>query len=182
MEASLERDTALLESILFLEHEPQDLASLSRKSGLRKEGVKEALRRLEDALSSPDRGLELVIIGGGWVLAPKRSLWEGLREHYGRRKESRLSRAALETLSIIAYSQPVTRAEIEALRGVGADGMVHILLEKGFIREVGKKDGPGRPVQYGTTKEFLGYFRLESIADLPRLDELDRERFEREEP
>ncbi len=182
MEVRLERETALLETILFLEPEPQDLAALVRISGLGKDVVEAALRCLEESLAAPDHGLELVRIGGGWTLAPKRDLWEGLREHYGRKKESKLSKAALETLSIIAYSQPVTRAEIEALRGVGADTMIHFLLEKELIKEVGKKDAPGRPIQYGTTKEFLKYFRLDSIADLPRLDELDRERFEREEP
>jgi len=97
------------------------------------------------------------------------SLWK--------KNENRLSRAALETLSIVAYSQPVTRTEVEAIRGVSADGMVRFLLERDLIKEVGKKEAPGRPVQYGTTKEFLKYFRLSSIADLPRLDELERDRF-----
>lgn len=181
MEVSLERETALLETILFLEPDPQDLASLSRLSGLGRDVVEAALEKLEDLLSSPDHGLELVRIGGGWALAPKRELWEGLKDQYGRKKESKLSRAALETLSIVAYSQPITRAEIEAIRGVGADTMIHFLLEKELIKEVGKKDAPGKPIQYGTTKDFLKYFRLDSIADLPRLDELEHERFEQEE-
>ena len=182
MEVRLERETALLETILFLEPDPQDLASLVRISGLGKDVVEAALENLEETLAAPDHGLELVRIGGGWTLAPKRDLWEGLKEHYGHKKESKLSRAALETLSIIAYSQPVTRAEIEAIRGVGADNMIRFLLEKELIKEVGKKEAPGQPLQYGTTKDFLKYFRLESIADLPRLDELDRERFDPEEP
>ena len=86
----------------------------------------------------------------------------------------------METLSIIAYSQPITRAEIEAIRGVSADNMIRFLMEKEFIKEVGKKAAPGRPVQFGTTKDFLKFFRLNSIADLPKLDELERERFELE--
>lgn len=181
MEVRLERETALLETILFLESEPQDLASLSRISGLGKDVVAAALQNLEEVLSGPDHGLELARIGGGWTLAPKQDLWSGLKDHYGKKKDSKLSKAALETLSIIAYSQPITRAEIEGIRGVGADNMIHFLLEKELIKEVGKKDAPGKPIQYGTTKEFLKYFRLESIADLPRLDELEHERFEREE-
>lgn len=84
----------------------------------------------------------------------------------------------METLAIIAYSQPITRAEIEALRGVSADNMIRILLERNLIKEVGKKDIPGKPVQFGTTKDFLQLFRLNSIADLPRLDETESERFE----
>ena len=83
----------------------------------------------------------------------------------------------METLSIVAYSQPLTRSEIENLRGVSADSMIRILKEKNLIREVGRKDTPGRPVLYGTTKEFLKVFRLESIAALPKLDELNEERF-----
>jgi len=181
MEVRLERETALLETILFLETDPQDLASLSRISGLGKDVVEAALENLEEVLQSPDHGLELIRIGGGWTLTPKRDLWEGLKEHYGKKKDSKLSRAALETLSIIAYSQPITRAEIEGIRGVGADTMIHFLLEKELVKEVGKKDAPGKPLQYGTTKDFLKYFRLDSIADLPRLDELEHERFEEED-
>ena len=132
--------------------------------------------------ASPSRGLEPIKSGGGWILAPKAELWEVLKERYGKKNENRLSRAAIETLSIIAYSQPITRSEVEAIRGVSADGMVRFLLEKEFIKEVGKKEAPGRPVQYGTTKEFLKYFRLGSIADLPKLDELESERFGLTEP
>ena len=97
---------------------------------------------------------------------------------YGKKNEGRLSKAAIETLSIIAYSQPVTRAEIESIRHVNADNMMRVLLERKFIKEVGKKDVPGKPVMYGTTKEFLEFFHLQSIADLPQLDEKESERFE----
>jgi segregation and condensation protein B len=86
----------------------------------------------------------------------------------------------METLSIIAYSQPITRSEIESIRGVQADTMIRLLLEKELIRETGKKDVPGKPVQFGTTREFLKLFRLESIADLPKLNESEAERFELE--
>jgi segregation and condensation protein B len=86
----------------------------------------------------------------------------------------------METLAIVAYSQPVTRAEIEKIRGVSADNMIRLLLEKGYVRETGKKDIPGRPVMYGTTKEFLKLFGLGSIADLPKLSESDNEKFELE--
>ena len=84
----------------------------------------------------------------------------------------------METLSIIAYSQPITRSEIEQIRGVSADNMIRLLLDRELIKEVGKKDVPGKPVQYGTTKEFLKFFRLNTIADLPKLDETESERFE----
>jgi segregation and condensation protein B len=111
------------------------------------------------------------------MFAPKKELWEYLKDHYGRKNDSRLSRAALETLSIVAYSQPVTRGEIYNLRGAAPDNMIRLLLSRKLIREMGKKDAPGKPAQYGTTKEFLKLFRLASIADLPKLVEEDRERF-----
>jgi segregation and condensation protein B len=137
-----------------------------------------ALAELREQRRSSASGLELVEIADGYTLAPKQELAPALRQRYGKRNDSRLSRAAMETLSIIAYSQPITRAEIENLRGVNADGMMRLLLSRDLIREVGRKDAPGKPVQYGTTKEFLRLFRLSTIADLPKLDEADRARFE----
>lgn len=181
MEVRLEKEAALVQTVLFLESEPMDEAALARATGLGRDIVEAALEVLGEELASPAQGLELVRSAGGLILAPKAELWESLKERYGKKAESRLSRAALETLSIVAYSQPVTRAEVEAIRGVSADGMIRFLLEKELIKEVGKKDVPGKPVQYGTTKEFLKYFRLGSIADLPRLDELERDRFEEAE-
>ena len=179
MEIRLEKEAALVETVLFLESEPLDEASLSRITGSRRRGRRggPGAARARNAQAA-NRGLEPVRSGGGWILAPKAELWESLKDRYGKKNENRLSRAALETLSIVAYSQPITRAEVEAIRGVSADGMIRFLLERELIKEVGKKEAPGRPVQYGTTKEFLKYFRLGSIADLPRLDELERDRFE----
>jgi len=112
------------------------------------------------------------------MIAAKREYWENLKERYGKKNEGKISRAAMETLAIIAYSQPVTRAEIEKIRGVSADNMIRLLMEKSLIRETGKKDVPGRPVTYGTTKDFLKVFGLKSIAELPKLSEADMEKFE----
>ena len=182
MEVRLEKEAALVETVLFLESDPMDEAALSRATGLGQEVVERALELLQEVYREPTHGLEPIRSGGGWILAPKLELWESLKDRYGKKADSRLSRAALETLSIVAYSQPITRPEVEAIRGVSADGMIRFLLERGFIKEVGKKDAPGRPVQYGTTKEFLKYFRLGSIADLPKLDDLERERFDSAPP
>jgi segregation and condensation protein B len=178
MEVRLDKEAALLETVLFLESEPLDEAALSRITGLARDVVDAALEFLREDCAASSRGLEPVKAGGGWILAPKAELWESLKERYGKKNENRLSRAALETLSIVAYSQPITRAEVEAIRGVSADGMIRFLLDRELIKEVGKKEAPGRPVQYGTTKEFLKYFRLGSISELPRLDELERDRFD----
>ena len=176
----LTKQAALIEAILYLEGEPIDEAGLSRISGLSQDAVEKALENLGARYQLEDSGLELSRIGGGITIAPKKTYWDILREKYGKKNESRLSRAAMETLSIIAYSQPVTRAEVESIRGVQADNMIRLLLEKDLIREMGKKDVPGKPVQYGTTREFLKIFRLGSIADLPKLDESEAERFELE--
>ena len=174
----LTKETALIEAILFLEGEPVSEAGLSRISGLAREVVEKALQILETRYSEGEGGLELSRLGGGFAISPKKTYWENLKEKYGKKNENRLSRAAMETLSIIAYSQPVTRAEVEAIRGVQADNMIRLLVEKNLIDEKGKKDVPGKPTQYGTTREFLKIFRLGSIADLPKLDEIEADRFE----
>jgi segregation and condensation protein B len=181
MEIRLEGEAALVETVLFLESEPLDEAALSRITGLASDVVEAAIELLVEESKVGSRGIEPVKSGGGWILAPKAELWESMKERYGKKNENRLSRAALETLSIVAYSQPITRAEVEAIRGVSADGMIRFLLDRELVKEVGKKEAPGRPVQYGTTKEFLKYFRLGSIADLPRLGELESGRFGEEE-
>jgi segregation and condensation protein B len=179
MEVHAEKETALIEAILYLETDPLDEASLCRISGLGKDVVRKALETLAERYSREDSGVEFSHIGGGIMISPKKEYWDNLKEQYGKKNESKLSKAALETLSIIAYKQPVTRAEIESIRGVNADNMIRILLhERKLIREVGKKDVPGKPVQFGTTREFLKFFRLESIADLPKLNESETDRFE----
>jgi segregation and condensation protein B len=176
----LSRNAAIVEAILLLESEPVEARKLAASASLAQEAVMEAIFELRQALEADRHGLEIVEIGGGYTFAPRKDLWENLRERYGKSNENRLSKAAIETLAIVAYSQPITRAEIEGIRGVSADGMIRLLLARNFIREVGKKEVPGKPVQYGTTKEFLKAFRLATIADLPKLDGLERERFEQE--
>ncbi len=174
---NLDNETALLETVLFLESEPQSVAVLSKISQLSEEVVSECISRLKDKYANADSGIELSQIIGGWLLTPKKEYFDLVKERYGKKNEGRLSKAAIETLSIIAYSQPITRAEIESIRHVNADNMMRILLDRKFIKEVGKKDVPGKPVLYGTTKEFLEFFHLQSIADLPQLDEKESERF-----
>jgi segregation and condensation protein B len=176
----MEKEAALIEAILYLETDPMDYGILSRISGLGKDAVVKAVELLEQKYGRENSGVELSHIGGGVLIFPKKEYWKNLMERYGKKNDNRFSRAALETLSIIAYSQPVTRGEIEDIRGVAADSMIRLLLEKNLIREVGKKDVPGRPAQYGTTRDFLRLFRLESIADLPKLAESEAERFELE--
>ncbi|MDR0557779.1 MAG: SMC-Scp complex subunit ScpB [Treponema sp.] len=173
----MEKETALIEAILYLESEPIEESALARISGFDRETVNQALENLGERYALESSGVELTRISGGVMISPKKKHWDNLKDRYGRKNESRLSRAAMETLSIIAYSQPITRSEVEAIRGVSADTMIRLLMEKQLIREVGKKDVPGKPIQYGTSKEFLKQFRLNSIADLPRLNEAEQDRF-----
>ena len=175
---NLDGETALLEAVLFLESEPQSAESLSRITRFSEDVVDECIGRLKEKYESADSGIEVSLVLGGWLLTPKKECFDLVKERYGRKNEGRLSRSAIETLSIIAYSQPVTRAEIESIRHVNVDAMIRLLLDRKFITEKGRKDIPGRPTQYGTTDEFLEFFHLQSIKDLPKLDEKENERFE----
>lgn len=174
----LTNESALIEAILFLENEPVDLQNLAKVSGLSKDVIKNAIDRLISIYAGEGHGIEIIEIGEGYQFIPKESLWKTLQGKYGKKNEKQLSRAAMETLSIIAYSQPVTRSEIDNIRGVSSDNMIRLLMQKNLVKEVGKKDVPGKPIQLGTTKEFLQQFRLKSIAELPKLDEVEQERFE----
>jgi segregation and condensation protein B len=181
MELQLEKETALIEAVLYLESDPLDEGALSRISGLSREAVQKALENLSGRYGAEDSGLELVRIGGGVMISPKKEYLDNLKEQYGKKNEAHLSRAAMETLAIIAYSQPITRAEVERIRGVNVDNMLRLLLDRKLVDEMGKKDVPGKPTLYGTTRDFLKLFRLNSIADLPKLEESEAERFELEQ-
>jgi len=177
-ELNLDTETALVETVLFLESEPQPVENLAKITRLSADLIEECIGRLKEKYSQQDSGIEVSQIIGGWMLTPKKECFDFVKERYGKKNEGRLSKAAIETLSIIAYSQPITRAEIESIRHVNVDNMMRVLLDRKFIKEVGKKDIPGKPVLYGTTNEFLEFFHLQSIADLPQLDEKESERFE----
>jgi segregation and condensation protein B len=174
----LDKQVALIEAILFLEADAVSEAFLVKTSGLSKPEVQQALTQLKEIYGKNEHGIELISLAGGYMFTPKKQLWEMLKTRYGKKAEARLSRAAMETLAIIAYSQPITRSEIESVRGVSSDAMIKLLLTREFIKEVGKKDVPGKPLQYGTTKDFLRHFNLDSISDLPKLNEVERRRFE----
>ena len=158
----------LLEAMLFASSEPIDEKDLAARlpEGTNMAGALERLR--EDYAN---RGVNLVKIDGKWTFRTATDLsWLLSKESTERRK---LSRAAIETLAIVAYHQPVTRSEIEELRGVSTSaGSVDVLLETGWIRPRGRRKSPGRPVTYGTTADFLSHFGLDAVGDLPGLEEL----------
>jgi segregation and condensation protein B len=158
----------LLEAMLFASAEPLDENDLAARlpQGV---DVRSALARLQEDYAA--RGVNLVRINGKWTFRTAGDLsWLMSKETVETRK---LSRAAIETLAIIAYHQPVTRAEIENIRGVTTSkGSVDVLLETGWIRPRGRRKGPGRPVTYGTSEAFLSHFGLDAVSDLPGLEEL----------
>jgi segregation and condensation protein B len=166
------RIAAVIESMLLASGAPVPLARLVEAlDGPGRREVAAALRVLGDSYEREGRGLRLVYVAGGHQLrsAPEHGHW--VRRLLGGRPP-RLSRPMLETLAIIAYRQPCTRPEIEAIRGVDADAVLNTLLERRLIRILGRKDAPGRPMLYGTTKEFLEVFGLPDVHALPPLGEL----------
>ena len=166
--AARPEELRLLEALLFAAADPLDEATLARQlpNGV---DVKQALAQLKAEYAT--RGVNLVRIGKKWTFRTADDLsWLLTRQTVETRK---LSRAAIETLAIVAYHQPVTRAEIEEIRGVvTASGTLDVLLRTGWIRPRGRRKAPGRPITYGTSEAFLSHFGLEEVGDLPGLDEL----------
>jgi segregation and condensation protein B len=128
------------------------------------------LEELRDEYEKSNRGIRIVEIAGGFQMVTSPLLATFIKKLYKGRRVERQSRPALETLAIVAYKQPVTKLEIEAIRNVDVDGIVRSLLEKGLIRIAGRKNAPGRPYLFGTTRQFLEYFGLKSLEELPRIE------------
>jgi segregation and condensation protein B len=166
--------TECLESLLVISSEPVSVEEFSCSLGYSEKEIMEALLALQDHYET-GHGFRLVRIGGGWQLASAPELSElvsRFREDV-QNQPLRLSRAALETLAVVAYKQPVTRAEIEEIRGVRSDKVVETLLRLGLIRIAGRRKGTGTPLLFRTTANFLDAFNLDSISDLPSLQDLE---------
>jgi segregation and condensation protein B len=162
----------IVESVLFAAASPVSLRKLVEiLDGPTAKEVQAALVRLREQYGPGRRGIQLHEVAGGYQLRTARENAEWVRAVF-RDKPARLGRAALETLAIIAYKQPVTRAEIEAIRGVDVDGVVTTLLSRRLIKIAGRKEAVGRPLLYGTTPEFLEAFGLKDLTELPSLKEL----------
>mgnify|MGYP000176876332 CR=1 FL=1 len=156
-----------LEALLFVAAAPVTVAQLAEALGCPPRQVEEALRKLESGYIQGGRGLSLQWHAGKVQLTTAPTAAGLVEKFLGLEANARLSRAALETLAIIAYRQPITRPGIDAIRGVNSDGVLKSLLSKGLVQEVGRSEGPGRPILYGTTAEFLQHFGLASINELP---------------
>ena len=163
---------AILEAILFLSPEPVPVARLMSIVGtVSKAEVVQALDILTHDLDQPGRGIQLVQVAGGYRLVTKQEYGLWLKRMEKAKATQKLSRSALESLAIIAYKQPLVRAEIEEIRGVETSGVLRTLCERKLVRIVGRKDVPGRPIMYGTTKFFLEHFGLQDLSQLPPLRE-----------
>ena len=162
-----------LEAMLFVAAEPVTTAQLSAALDVAPSVIERGLHELDAALAT--RGLRLQRNAGRFQLTTAPQLAELIERFLGLEATTHLSRAALETLAIIAYQQPVTRPQIDSIRGVNSDSMMKSLLHKGLILESGRADGPGRPILYSTTPEFLQHFGLNSILEMPPLAKPEEE-------
>ena len=158
---------AALEALLFVSAEPVTTSQLATALDVSVSAVEEGLTQLDSELQT--RGLRLQRHGGRMQLTTAPEMAEAVERFLGLEATSRLSKAALETLAIVAYQQPVTRPYIEGVRGVSSDGVMKSLLGKGLVQEVGRAEGPGRPILYGTAPDFLQHFGLNSLTELPAL-------------
>ena len=157
-----------VEAIIFAAAEPLDIDTIESKLS-KKIDVQNILKKLQKLYSN--RGINLICISKKWSFRTSESLSNLMSEQ--KTIEKKLSRAAVETLSIIVYHQPVTRAEIEEIRGVAfGTNTLEILMELNWVRPQGRKDAPGKPIQYGTTDNFLSHFNIQKLSDLPTIDEL----------
>jgi len=162
----------LLEALLFASDSPLTLSLLVETTGADAMEVSNALEALREDFDRQERGVQVVEIGGGWLIVTREKHAPWIKKMLQGKRKARLSRAALETLAIVAYKQPVTRPEIESIRGVDSGSALATLLERDLITIKGRSDVVGRPLLYGSTTEFLSYFGLRDLNDLPRPEEL----------
>jgi segregation and condensation protein B len=164
---------SILESLLFVADGPLTVQRLTEViDGAGKDEIRSILEELHNELQNNRRGIRLVEVAGGYQLRTAKVNADWVKKFLGGRP-ARMGRATLETLAIVAYRQPITKAEIEAIRGVDVDGVITTLLERNLVRAVARKDVPGRPFLYGTTPEFLELFNLKDLAQLPTLKEME---------
>ena len=162
----------VLEGILFVVgDEGITLKSLCELMDIDIEKAKELLKELKEEYESDKRGIRISFLGDAFKLTTKKEHKEYYQKLVSNTETNMLSQSALETLAIIAYNQPITRAEIDELRGIASGFMVRKLVAKGLVKEAGKSTLPGRPNLYKTTKEFLDYFGLATIEDLPKMED-----------
>ena len=170
-----DNNRSLLEALLFISGEPLSPKDLKRAVDLHEADIEDLMEDLISEYAQRDGGILIGRIAGGYQMHTNQRLSELLKKFSGTVKTQKLSPAALETLAIIAYRQPVTKAEVENLRSANSDGIMKSILDKRLIKILGKKEAPGRPMLYGTTRDFLQYFGINDLSELPTLKDIERE-------
>lgn len=174
----LDDNSRLIEAILFVENEPVSLEKLMHMTKLKSDEITKSCENIKEFYDDNMHGIELLFQKNRYYFSPSSDLHERFKTCYGKKVDRRLTKAALETLTIIAYKQPITRREVDNLRGVASDTIVRLLRDRDYIKVVGRKKVPGNPCLYGTTRKFLVEFDMNSISELPRLSEVDELRFD----
>ena len=165
----IEQTKAIIEAILFAAGRPVTENELMLNLELSKDDIKQIIESMKEDYKNLNRGIEIIEIEGSYQLCTKKEYFDYIYPIFDNRAKPNLSQAALETLAIIAYNPKITRAEIEAIRGVNSDGTIYKLLEYNLIAESGKSDAPGRPMTFSTTTHFLKMFGMSNLSDLPDL-------------
>lgn len=163
---------AIVEALLFASDSPLTLSLLAETTGADPLAVAQAADELRDRYDAGGHGVQVSEMAGGYLITTREPMAPWIRKLLQGKRKARLSRAALETLAIIAYKQPVTRPEIESIRGVDSGSALTTLLERDLVTIRGRSDAVGRPLLYGSTGEFLSYFGLRELSELPRPEEL----------
>ncbi len=168
----------ILENLLLATDQPLELDKLRKLFGgkFNKEKLTSVFEELKQDYE--ERNLQIQEVAGGYQLATRHKYADWIRKFHKADKAARLSKRALDTLSIISYKQPITRLEVDNIRGVDSSGVIKTLLEKNLIRILGRREVPGRPIMYGTSRKFLEYFGMKSVADLPSLEEFKEQDLE----
>lgn len=164
----------VVESLLFISGEAVSLASIAQTIEMDKATARAIIHSLGDKYEEEKRGIRIVEVGDAYQMCTSPTCFEYIRNMYKSPSRQGLTQALLETLAIVAYKQPITKAQIEEIRGVNAEHAVSKLVEKKLVCEVGRMDTPGKPILFGTTTEFLRYFGFKNVAELPPLEELQQ--------
>ncbi|WP_408634791.1 SMC-Scp complex subunit ScpB [Porcincola intestinalis] len=179
-EPSVETLRAEIEAILFSLGESVDIAVIADAVGLSRAETEKVLKDMQQRYEAADRGIRLIRLEDRYQLSTKKELYPTLIKVVRQPQKTTLTDVLMETLSIVAYRQPVTRTEIEKIRGVKCDHAINKLVEYNLIQEVGRLDAPGRPILFGTTEEFLRHFGTDSVDDLPAMNPVKVEDFKAE--
>ena len=171
----LTEEKSIIEALLFVSSEPITIRQLTQVlENIDSATARRLIYELRDEYNEANRSFQIIEIANGFQMCTRPEYSEWIKRFYTRQIATKLSKAALETLAIVAYRQPVTRTEVEEIRGVNSDGVLNGLMEKGLIRISGRKPSPGRPLLFATTDEFLKQFGLKSLSELPTEDEIEQ--------